>query len=261
VATDGVITLKYKIIFVFSLVCLVFNSLFAAPLSPFSLPVGTIVLDAGHGGEDPGAVAAWSLDEEINLIEKEINLEITLKVAALLKEKTDITVLFTRQTDVFIPLSDRAAVSSLHNPGINKKTIFVSIHVNSSNSPLAHGFELFVKQSPKKISFLNSESSIWALSRYANFSNSQLNALLNRENLILAAYVEESLKNSFPQSRSRGVKEQDLWVLNQSKVPSVLIEVGFISNLEEAYLMAQESWRQKMAEAITEGLLNYINQS
>ena len=78
--------MKYKIIFVFSLVCLVFNSLFAAPLSPFSLPVGTIVLD-GHGGEDPGAVAAWSLDEEINLIEKEINLEITLKVAALLKEK------------------------------------------------------------------------------------------------------------------------------------------------------------------------------
>ena len=68
------------------------------------------------------------------------------------------------------------------------------------------------------------------------------------------------MKKSFPQSRSRGVKEQDLWVLNQSKVPSVLIEVGFISNLEEAYLMAQDSWLQEMAKAITEGLINYINQ-
>ena len=259
-ATNGVITLKHKIIFALSLVSLFINSLIASPLSPFSLPVGTIVLDAGHGGEDPGAVASWSLDEEINLTEKEINLEITLRVAALLKEKTDVEVLLTRQTDIFIPLSDRAAISSSHNPGVNKKTIFVSIHVNSSNSPLAHGYELFVKQSPKKVSFLDSESSIWVLSRYANFSNSQLNALLNRENVILAAYIEESLKKSFPQSRSRGVKEQDLWVLNQSKVPSVLIEVGFISNLEEAYLMAQDSWLQEMAKAITEGLINYINQ-
>lgn len=221
--------------------------------SPFSSPIGIVVLDAGHGGHDPGAVAHAMLQE------KEIVLDLTLRVAEHLRtQDPNLAVVLTRETDLFIPLEDRANKAAQLDPGVGETTIFVSIHVNSSHFEGASGFEVLLKETDKWVRFLDSNATDWEIARYANYTAGDVNKFLNRENLLFATAMSQEISKSFPAMRNRGIKEQDLWVLHASKVPSILVEVGFLSNAEEAYTMTQESWRSAMASAIAQGILRYI---
>ncbi|MGI6466264.1 MAG: N-acetylmuramoyl-L-alanine amidase family protein [Sphaerochaetaceae bacterium] len=230
-------------------------SLFA---NPFAFPVELVVLDAGHGGEDPGAVATYHWDNQITLYEKEITLDIVKKVKERL-ERRNVTVLLTRDSDYFATLSERAQLVSKYPLSSDKSAIFVSIHANSADTPLASGLEILVKENKKWVTFLDGNSEGWKILRYANYTPTQLNNFLNSENLVLAKSLKASLEKSFPNHRFRGIKEQDLWVLNQSKVASALIEIGFMSNEEDALNMYTKSWRDEMASSIANGILNYIS--
>lgn len=233
--------------------------LIASAASPFSFPVSTVIIDAGHGGSDPGAVATWRWDEEVYLQEKDITLDLARRVAARLASEGGLDVVLTRDDDRFILLPDRAKVASHLNPGVNGSSLFVSIHVNSSPSQDPSGFEILVKQTDKRVRFLDASSADWMMLRYANHTSGELNRLLNRENILLAAYLRQALGARFPAMRDRGVKEQDVWVLNASAIPSALVEVAFISNPDDALDMNRESWRDAMALAIAEGILGYVN--
>lgn len=235
-------------------------SLPATPVSPFSLPVSTIIIDPGHGGEDPGAVASRNSNRTESLLEKDITLDIARRVADLITSETLYTVVLTRADDSYLPLAERAAVAAHYDPGIGHKSLYLSIHVNSSPSEDASGFEVLVKKTSKRVLFLDPSVADWVILRYANHTTTDLNHLLNRENLLLATSVHDALRQRFPESRARGVKEQDVWVLNASKVPSALVEVAFISNPDEANLLTLPQWREQMAQSIVEGVLGYINQ-
>lgn len=229
-------------------------------VSPFSLPIGTVVLDAGHGGHDPGATASWQWDEPVYLQEKAITLDLVRRTSAILRTaRADIDVVLTRDSDTYMALQDRADVAAKLNPGVGKSIVFVSVHANSSPSEEPSGFEVLVKQTDKRLRFLDAQVPDWAIARFANQTASELNRLLNRENLLFATAMREQMAKSFPQARDRGVKEQDVWVLNASKVPSVLVEVGFISNSDDAYLMTQQTWLDRMANTLAAGILAYIN--
>lgn len=231
------------------------NSISGAMVPPFSLPVGTVVIDAGHGGSDPGAVA-----QDMHLQEKEITLDLALRVEAMLRQSApELQLLLTRADDTYVALAERAAVAAQHNPSVGKQAIFLSIHVNSSPTVDASGFEILVKRTDKRVSFLDPSVEDWVLLRYANHTVGELNRLLNRENMVFASHMDRSIRNRFPEARARGIKEQDVWVLNASKVPSVLIEVAFISHRGDVDLMKQQRWREHMARAITDGVLSYIN--
>ncbi|MDD3366928.1 MAG: N-acetylmuramoyl-L-alanine amidase [Sphaerochaetaceae bacterium] len=235
-----------------ALLSLVFP-IFVITASPFASPVGIVVLDAGHGGHDPGAIAEGSLQE------KEIVLDLTLRVGQhLRRQDPNLSVILTRETDEFIPLEERANIATQLDPGIGKTTIFVSIHVNSSHFRSASGFEVLLKERDKWVRFLDSNATDWEIARYANYTAGDVNKFLNRENVLLATAMVEEIRKSFPTMPNRGIKEQNLWILHASKVPTILVEVGFLSNAEEAYNMTQESWRSAMANAIAEGILRYI---
>ena len=240
----------------FALLC----SVTIAAVSPFSLPVGAIVLDAGHGGHDPGAIATDPDGKSKPLVEKDIVLDVTVQTADLLMRwYPDLQVVLTRSDDQFVSLQSRADIASQLDPGTGKSTLLVSIHANASHTPEASGVEFLIKRSDKRIRFLDQNVPDWALFRYADYTTNELNQLLNRENVVLAATIRDRFLSRFPESRDRGIKEQDLWILNASKVPSVLVELAFMTHPVEGRNLANPSWRSEAARALAEGIADYIN--
>ncbi|MFA5468624.1 MAG: N-acetylmuramoyl-L-alanine amidase [Sphaerochaetaceae bacterium] len=220
-------------------------------VSTFNLPVSTVVIDAGHGGGDPGAIGQI-------LCEKEVTLNIALQLAKYLEAQSSLSVTLTRDDDSYLSLEERSQIAQTTNPGAGKSLLFISIHANSSPSEEASGYELLIKKSSHWVNFLNANSADWQMLRFATESGATLNKALNRQNLLLANSINNALTQAFPAAKNRGVKEQDIWVLNNSLNPAVLVEVAFISNVAEESLMAQPWWQTKMAHAIGAGILAYI---
>jgi len=228
--------------------------------SPFLYPVSTVILDAGHGGHDPGALIRFSDYAGEELLEKEIVLDITKQVAQLLRQwYPDLQVILTRNSDDFLSLQQRADIAARTNPGVGASSIFISIHANSSNASDASGVEFLVKRADKRVRFLVHDVDTWTIMRYANHTVDELNQLLNRANILLASQLEQRFLEQFPTVRNRGIKEQDIWVLNAGKVPSVLIEIGFLSNPEDAQNMQNPDWRSQVAHAIARGIADSLN--
>ena len=252
--SPGGTSLKHKTKYVFFIILLCFLSELAA-YSVFDLPVSTIILDPGHGGTDPGAVSQFNG----HLMEKDVVLAIALEIREIIKAKhPGLSVVMTREDDSFIPLDQRAAIARTTDPGPNEQAVFISIHTNSIGIESVSGFEILIKSMNKKIQFFTSGIQGWQLLRYAKESDSQLNAALNRANTMLASAIRSSVTDMFPDMRDRGVKEQDVWVLNASAIPSVLVETSFISNEQDSNNMASSEWITAMAHAIAEGILNFV---
>lgn len=176
-----------------------------------------IVIDPGHGGRDPGAVA-------FGLMEKDIVLATALRLEAMLQQ-AGAKVVMTRKTDQFLALGDRTKVVNQE-----KADLFLSLHVNSSSLATVHGTETFWNRN------------------YERF-NSQA----------LATSLQSTLVNTLG-TRDRGVKEAGFEIIKYTKVPSVLIELGFITNYNEAQRLASEEFQDQASQAIIEGLVNYYNQ-
>ncbi|MFA5570271.1 MAG: N-acetylmuramoyl-L-alanine amidase family protein [Sphaerochaetaceae bacterium] len=218
--------------------------------TPFELPVSTVIIDPGHGGSDPGAV-------EAPLQEKDITLELSVMVKEVL-ESHNVEVILTRSDDTYLSLADRAFIASSYNPNKDTSSIFVSIHVNSSHQQEANGIELLVKHASKKVNFLSPTMPLWKLVRYSPYRSSELLSSLQQQSVLLATQLEQELVTQFPSQKFRGIKEQDVWVLNASEVPSVLVEVGFLSNKLERELLSDPFYKKRMAYTIAQGILGYI---
>lgn len=230
----------------------------AGAASPFSYPVGTVILDPGHGGHDPGASARWEFADGGMVIEKDVVLDLALRIRdQLIAIDPEIRVLLTRDDDSFLSLADRAKFAGQTNPGVGASSVLISIHVNSAASGDPSGFEVLIKKTEKRVGFLDANSPDWALARYAAHTVADLNVLLNRSNLLLADSVRSSIADTFPRAKDRGIKEQNVWVLNASTIPSVLIEVGFIGNESDARDLVDEAWRNAMAKAVAQAVFGY----
>ncbi len=228
------------------------------------LKVKTIAIDAGHGGHDPGAIGKNGLKE------KYITLDIAKRLQALVKERLGCNVIMTRDRDVFIRLEDRPAIAKTRGADL-----FVSIHVNATRKRNTRGIETYVQSlrasdreamataarenamSTKKLSELKSE-----LDRI--FSDLQKDDKIE-ESLYLADAVQGSLVGSLKPVNSHAddlkakVKRAFFYVLINTEMPSILAEVGFISNPEEEKLLKKEAYRQSIAEALYQGVKNYVD--
>ena len=171
-----------------------------------------VVLDAGHGGSDYGAIR-----EGIN--EKDITLEITQRVDAILRSKGYKTAL-VRSDDTYVSLEDRVDFSEKEEP-----EIFVSIHVNSAVSNDPNGIETH-----------------W----YHDYSKG------------LAEVIHKHMTKQLPSSKDRGLFKSKFYVINHTTVPAVLCEVGFLSNDTERKELTTDSRKQKTAKAIAEGIIEYL---
>ena len=220
-----------------------------------------IILDAGHGGKDPGKVAHGRK-------EKDIALDITKKVGSLLAFESDVEMIFTRSTDVFITLKERANIANR-----NDADLFVSIHCNAAAAFSAYGTETFVmgmSRTDTNLSVAKSENSVILLEddykeKYNGFDPNKPETLIGlkllqeqylNQSIDLAARVESNFKNNL-QRRSRGVKQQPIWVLDASYMPSVLIETGFLTNKVEAAYLESEKGQNDISKAIASAIKGY----
>ena len=215
-----------------------------------------LVIDAGHGGHDPGAVGA-------NSHEKNINLAVALKVGALIqKNHPDVKIIYTRKDDTYITLFNRAKVAN-----DNRANLFVSIHTNSAHNKTAVGTETFVfglsKSQSNKESVMR-ENSVILLeddheTKYGVLNPNDPSSYIMfefmqnryRDNSIdFASLVQQHFTHELNR-RNRGVKEGEFIVLHRSACPAVLIELGFISNLEEERYMNSAKGQNELALAIS----------
>lgn len=220
-----------------------------------------VVLDAGHGGKDFGATYHGN-------VEKNIALKTVLKVGAILEKDPNISVIYTRNKDVFVELDDRATIANK-----SKANIFVSMHCNANKNTAASGNETYVMGITRNASNLEVaklENSVVTLEdnyeiKYEGFDPKSPESVIGisilqeeyRElSVELAAKVQQAFTKK-TSSKNRGVKEAGFLVLRKITMPRVLIEMGFVSNKEEGAFLNSENGQNKLAEAIANSILEY----
>jgi len=223
--------------------------------------IDTIVLDAGHGGKDPGAIG-YSKVYEKNLV-----LPITLKLGELIKKNMPgVKVVYTRKKDIFIPLWKRTKIAN----DVDSK-LFISIHCNSSKSRKYNGFETYFvsadKDSKATEVVLKENSAIdfeesKDRQRYEGV-NFIMATLLQSANIKQSQYLASLIQNSLQSKlgkigmKNRGVKQGPFWVLVGATMPNVLVEAGYISNKHEEKLLKKSTTQKKIAESIYNGIKTY----
>jgi N-acetylmuramoyl-L-alanine amidase len=223
----------------------------------FGHRLGKVVVDAGHGGKDPGATGFGGLKE------KNVNLDIASRVARNLRE-AGVDVIQTRGDDDFISLADRTERAS--RPGVD---LFISIHSNATKSRHASGIEVYsigalTLEDKCEVQRLQNEKKLCSLLNMRKDSNDlrgivtdMLYAYKVEDGPRLAEAVSRGLGEGLGQV-SRGSKTARYFVLRNTLVPAVLVEVGFITNPKEAMQLREGGYRQKIADAITKSLMRYV---
>ncbi len=217
----------------------------------------TIVIDAGHGGRDPGAVAH-------GLREKDVTLAVAKKLGEYVRAHLGINVLFTREDDRFIELKDRGKFANA-----NGGKLFVSIHVNSASNARAHGTETFflgTHRSEAARNTMERENSVVQFESDPDQYKQMDEESLIRMELTQSAYMRKSeelsslIEEQFADRvgrRSRGVKQAGFYVLWGASMPAVLVELGFLTNRSEAEFLRSESGQAYMASAIFRAIREY----
>ena len=237
--------MKRRLVFVCLCLCVVISS---------AAKQFTLVLDPGHGGTDPGAVGTSAK-------EKDLNLKVAFLVGEKISERCpDVKIIYTRKTDKTVPLKDRPMIANKANGDL-----FVSIHTNSSDSKIPCGTETYVIGLAKigtNFEVAKRENSVILLEKdresYHGFDPNSPESYIMFE-FMQDQYMEQSLQMAdFIQQNfskktdrtDRGVRQDLFWVLHQTKMPSVLVEMGFVSNASDQTYMLSKQGQEAIAESI-----------
>lgn len=224
--------------------------------------INTVVIDAGHGGKDPGAISKI-------VREKDVVLSIALKLGGYIEEHfPSINVIYTRKTDVFIPLNRRSEIANQ-----NKADLFISIHANANNNTKIVGTETYtlgLHKTKENLAVAMKENAVMLYeddysTKYEGFDPQNpasyiiFNLLqgVNREKSISMAELTEHQFKTRVGRHSRGVREAGFWVLKQVSMPSILVEVGFVSNPTEAKYLKQSNNQDYIASGIFRAFRDY----
>jgi N-acetylmuramoyl-L-alanine amidase len=220
------------------------------------LGIKRIVIDPGHGGKDPGCIGSQ------NTYEKSVVLDIASRLKNLLSSKKNLEVIMTRETDIFVPVEDRPVIANQ-----KKADLFISIHANANPRKNYYGTSTF---------FLNfsTDASVNAIAARENATSTKnigdMKEIITKiaqnskikESRELAENIQECLtshlKKSHKYTKDLGVKGGPFWVLIGGEMPSVLVETLHMSNQREEGLLRRPEYRQKIAEGIYQGILQYI---
>jgi len=219
-----------------------------------------VVLDAGHGGRDPGNLGS-------GFKEKDIALKIVLEVGKELENVEDIKVIYTRKTDKFLELHERAKIANKADADL-----FVSIHCNSHNSK-ANGTETFVlglHANQRNFEIAKKENEVIFLEEnydfhYEGFDPNSPESLIGLklvqedyldQSIQLASFIEENFNKNLNRN-TRGVKQAGFWVLHNTYMPSVLVETGFLTYKKEGTFLNSSKGQKQMSQAITDAILSY----
>lgn len=221
------------------------------------LKIGKIVIDAGHGGHDTGTIGPNGL------MEKDVVLDVALKVGKLLEDRLGAEVVYTRDDDTFIPLETRTAIANKEGADL-----FISIHANSSSDPTARGIETYY------LNFTSSADALEVAARENAVSDKSIHELQDLvKKIALKEKIEESREFAMDVQKSlygglvvkspglhdRGVKKAPFIVLIGANMPSILAEISFVSNPTDEKKLRTNEYRQRVAESLYRGISRYVN--
>jgi len=251
---------KSKYIIVFLVVTFITSLTSYAPLHAQEDKF-VVVLDAGHGGKDPGRPTKNGYKE------KNIALKVVLELGKQLEKNPEFKIIYTRKTDVFLELYERSAIANKADADL-----FISVHCNAHHTQ-AYGTETYVlgaKNDERNMAVAKAENEVIFFEdnyeeNYAGFDPSSPEStiaigieqeLYVEQSIILAGKVEDNFGGKLKR-KSRGIKQLSLWVLHNTYMPSVLIETGFITNKKEGAYLNSKNGQTKIATAIKEAILDY----
>jgi N-acetylmuramoyl-L-alanine amidase len=218
------------------------------------LGVARIVIDAGHGGHDPGA-------QGNGVSESELTLDVATRLGRLLEKQPGVEVVLTRDTDVFVPLEERTAIANREGADL-----FLSIHANASRNPHAKGIETYFlnfASNPDAEAVAARENSASGRAMHSLPDIVRAIALNNKidESRDFADIVQHSmvrrLSSRNKQLKDLGVKQAPFVVLIGAAMPSVLAEISFVTHRQEGQLLKSSTYRQQIAEALLDAVLRY----
>ena len=214
-----------------------------------------VVLDPGHGGKDPGAIGVGGIAE------KDIVLSIAKKLAKKLQKEMGIHVVLTRKDDSFIPLEDRTAIANAENADL-----FVSLHMNASPNADARGIETYyldktTDEAAMRLAARENATSRKNVSDLQFILSDMMQSMKLEDSISLAYRLQSSMVSSLTTKMGEvsdlGVKKALFYVLVGARMPSVLVEMFFITNKSEGRAMSQENYQDAMVEALYEGIQRY----
>lgn len=221
------------------------------------LKIGKIVIDPGHGGHDTGTIGPHGLEE------KDLVLDVSLRLGKLLQQRLGADVVYTRDDDTFVPLETRTAIANQA-----EADLFVSVHANSSHNPESRGVETYY------LNFTTSSDALEVAARENAVSDQSIHQLQQLvKNIALQEKVEESrefatdvqhalytgLVLTTPAIHNRGVKKAPFVVLIGAKMPSILAEISFVSNPQDERKLHSPAYRQRIALALYRGIARYAS--
>ncbi len=257
-------TFLKRTIYLTALLVLALAFAFEANAQDASRRVKCVVLDPGHGGHDNGCMSKdrkWS--------EKNIVLSVALKLGKIIEsEHPDVKVIYTRKKDVFIPLAERADIANR-----NKADLFISIHVNANPSPAPYGSETYTMGShvsDRNFEVSKRENAVIKLeddytTKYEGFNPdspesyiifSLLQNAYSEQSIKLASFIQDEYRKG-PISHNRGVRQAGFLVLWRTTMPSVLTEIGFLSNLQDKAKLITAEGQQKIARRLADAFTRY----
>ncbi|NLI09376.1 MAG: N-acetylmuramoyl-L-alanine amidase [Elusimicrobia bacterium] len=227
-------------------------------ISPEKKTKRKIFIDPGHGGKDPGGNRIFGMKE------KEINLDIALKLYDMLSKRPEFEAVITRKTDIFIPLNERSEMANK-----SSADLFISIHANASRNRKESGFEIYFlsekASDPWSAEVADYENSVVSLEDDSKIYDSAalvLHSLAKNEYInegsLLASYVAKNFEKKTP-FKNRGIKQAAFYVLRGTYAPGILVETGFMTNSADQKNMNDSKIRKKVAEAIYQGVLEYAD--
>jgi N-acetylmuramoyl-L-alanine amidase len=224
--------------------------------------VAAILIDPGHGGKDSGAIGYHQdKDGELRLLEKDVVLDVSKKLYLLLnKEYLDKQIMLTRDDDRYLKLEERTEIANNVDVGKNEAIIFVSIHANAAFNRNAKGYEVWVLPGDYRRTLIDTEDLDEETRTIAPILNVLLEEEYSIESITLAQAVLEGFDNLVGDvTDNRGIREESWFVVRKAKMPSILIELGYVTNKEEATRLADQAYLQKLVLGIYTGIRSFVS--
>ena len=224
--------------------------------------VSAIVIDPGHGGRDPGTIGRHVIDgEELVVREKDIVLDVSLHLRDLLRESfDDRRIILTREDDRYLPLDTRTDMANDLPLGENEYVVYVSVHANASLNTRATGFEAWFIPPEQRRTLIDPDE----LDADRRRIHAILNSMREEEVSVHSAMLGNEILSGLEQtvgarSPNRGLKQENWAVVRNALMPSVLVELGFVTNREEAQLLSAPEYLHKLAVGLYTGIRQFVD--
>lgn len=223
--------------------------------------INTIFIDPGHGGKDPGTIGRFSVGgKATQVFEKDIALTVGLDLRDQLRARFPRKkIVMSREKDIYLPLDERTRLANKYSQTRDQNTLYLSLHVNASPNSKGKGFEVWYLPPEYRRQLIAEDDAQIKDKSVRKIVNSIIEEEYTVESILLARSVLQGMENATGgQTINRGMKAEEWYVVRSARMPSILVELGFVSNPDEFLLLRTPTYLHKLGEGIYNGLTSFI---